>query len=167
MACAGLAGCAGGCWAAQGEFFGLGRFLAFFPLFLLGRWTDWMALSRLLKRRWVQLLSAALLAAALVLCGLAAGPLYQMRGLFLGDGAVSGLWGGLLRAAQYAVALVLGGGILALLPRWRTPLAVRGGGALGLCLALDGPAVGPAGGDGAAAGGRRGPCAVGQSRPGA
>ena len=122
LACAGLAGCAGGCWAAQGEFFGLGRFLAFFPLFLLGRWTDWMALSRLLKRRWVQLLSAALLAAALVLCGLAAGPLYQMRGLFLGDGAVSGLWGGLLRAAQYAVALVLGGGILVLLPRRRTPL---------------------------------------------
>lgn len=64
-----------------------------------------------------------------------------MRGLFLGDGAVSGLWGGLLRAAQYAVALVLGGGILVLLPRRRTPLAVRGGGALGLCLALDGPGL--------------------------
>lgn len=125
-----------------------------------------MALSRLLKRRWVQLLSAALLAAALVLCGLAAGPLYQMRGLFLGDGAVSGLWGGLLRAAQYARGPGAGRRDSGAAAPAADASAVRGGGALGLCLVWW-ARVGPADGDGRCCRREARSVCCRQSRPGA
>lgn len=123
LACAGAVGCAAGyCTALSGDVLCLGRFFVFFPFFFLGRWMDWAVLNRLRKRRWVPVLAVLLLAAALGLCLLFTKSLFQYRGLLLGNAAYTDRWGGLLRAVQYAVALVLGGAVLALLPQRRLPL---------------------------------------------
>lgn len=122
LVCAGLMGCAAGCSVFLGEFLCLGRFAAFFPFFLLGRWADGGRLEALRKRRPVQLLSVALLAAALVLCVAATRLVFQYRGLLLGDGVYTAWWGGLMRLVQYGTALLLGGAVLVLVPRRRLPV---------------------------------------------
>lgn len=122
LACAGVVGCvAGYCAALSGDFLCLGRFFVYFPFFFLGRWTDWNLADQLGERRWVKVLSAALLIAALCLCLVASEQMFQYRGLLLGNEAYVNRWDGLLRVAQYAVALVLGAAVLALIPRRSLP----------------------------------------------
>ncbi len=122
LACIVAVGCTAGYCAAVGDFLCLSRFFTFFPLFLLGRWIKWDALEQMLRRGWTKALGAVLLAGALCLCLAATGVLFSYRGLIQGSVPYATWRGGLLRLAQYAVAILLGGGVLALLPK-RLPFA--------------------------------------------
>lgn len=122
LACAGAVGCAVGyCTALNGDFLCLSRLFAFFPFFFLGRWADEPIVDRLKRHGWGKALSAVLLISALCLCRMAGEQIFQYRGLFLGNRIYGGWQGVLLRAIQYGIALVLGGAVLALVPRRRLP----------------------------------------------
>lgn len=126
LACAAVLGCVAGCCPVLGDFLALSRFAAFFPFFLLGRWADWEQVEQKLCRRRIKLVGVILLAMGLGACLVVTGPIFAQRTLLQGNAAHPALWGGALRLIQYAAAVVLGGALLARLPRRLPRLAKLG-----------------------------------------
>ena len=116
-----LLGCAVSCLPQADSQPALLSFLFLFPLYLLGRNLDWDALEARVdgKRKLLALAGLLVLAAGLWLTRNGLG---KYVAVFNGTLADTSLRFALLRLAQYAVALLLMGCLLVLMPRRRLPV---------------------------------------------
>ena len=114
-------GCMAGYDSHLGDAFSLLRIAVFLPFFLLGYCFEPDKLLGIFQSKWFRLLGAALLIAYLVLCFTNPDFVINFRRLFTGRNRYTifgpaAMWGGLLRMLAYAISLLAGFSVLAVLP---------------------------------------------------
>lgn len=124
-------GCIAGYAKDLNSFLVLSRAFAFFPFFVIGYYLKPSWLAAFVKKRWVQISAAVIVAALLFLS------LRYARALDWTDILMKGRlgyrklaylkqWGGLLRLAQYGIALLLTLSVFALTPSVKLPFSYIG-----------------------------------------
>ena len=111
--------------SSLGDLFYASRFIVFYPFFVLGEMTSPDMMLKTVQKKWVRLIGILAIAVWTAICVFKLDSVYILRLLFSGRnpfGDNFGEWAFLYRGLCYVITVIVGFGVMCLIPKKRIPI---------------------------------------------